>query len=95
MTTVNAGIILLILRIQKVFSENVLFSISLIIIEVIKKPEITKKTSTPVNPPCRFPGDTWKTITAITAKARNPSISGLYFILLMLSDFCVYKVFNI
>ena len=88
-TTVNAGIILLILRIQNLFSENVPFSFSSIIIEVIKKPEITKKTSTPVNPPWRFSGDTWKITTAITAKALSPSISGLYFILLMLPEFCV------
>ena len=53
-TTVNAGIILLIRRIQKLFSENVPYSFSLIMIKVIKNPEITKKTSTPAKPPLRF-----------------------------------------
>lgn len=86
-TTVNAGIILLILRIQKLLREKVPFSFSLIMIDVIKNPEITKKTSTPANPPLRFSGDKWKMITAMTAKALNPSISGLYFILLILVEF--------
>ena len=46
---------------------------------VIRKPEITKKTSTPMKPPGRAFGKAWKFITSITAMARRPSISGRYF----------------
>ena len=44
---------------------------------VMTKPEITKKTSTPTNPP-ENPGTfEWKRTTRSTATARNPSTSGL------------------
>jgi hypothetical protein len=37
---------------------------------------MTKKTSTPRNPPGSQPGSAWKMMTATTAKARSPSIPG-------------------
>lgn len=46
--------------------------------EEIRKPEITKKTSTPTKPPlniCTL-GKAWNTKTANTATALKPSISG-------------------
>jgi hypothetical protein len=42
----------------------------------IKKPEITKKTSTPIKPPGRSSGKAWNMTTTNTASALNPSISG-------------------
>ena len=43
---------------------------------VIKKPEITKNTSTPTKPP-PIPGSwAWNSTTANTATARRPSMSG-------------------
>ena len=47
-------------------------------IEVIRKPEMTKKTSTPRYPPGRAFSLMWKRITGRTANARKPSISGRY-----------------
>lgn len=46
--------------------------------EEIRKPEMTKKTSTPTNPPLKTGtfGKAWKTNTAKTASARKPSMSG-------------------
>src|SRR5262249_11882322 len=41
----------------------------------IRKPEITKKMSTPQNPPDSAAGMTWLTTTARTATARRPSMS--------------------
>src|SRR4051812_4900 len=45
---------------------------------VIRKPEITKKTSTPTNPPGAATGKAWKFTTSNTATARRPSTSGRY-----------------
>ena len=43
-------------------------------IDVIKKPDSTKKMSTPRNPPGIGPVSLmWKTTTAATASARTPS----------------------
>ena len=42
---------------------------------VIKKPEITKKTSTPTKPPPTNSAPTWKATTANTATPRRPSMS--------------------
>jgi hypothetical protein len=44
---------------------------------VIKKPLITKKTSTPTNPPGK-PIPAWNKITPRTAMALSPSTSPLY-----------------
>lgn len=49
-------------------------------IDVIKYPLTTKKISTPAYPPLKRENPAWKKITGSTAKARRPSISGLYFI---------------
>jgi hypothetical protein len=49
-------------------------------IEVIRKPGITKKTSTPTNPPGKKRAPAWYRTTGTIAKQRSPSISGLYFI---------------
>jgi hypothetical protein len=46
--------------------------------EEIKYPEITKKTSTPINPPGNHAGNAWKATTIKTATARSPSISERY-----------------
>ena len=59
-----------------------LFLYSIIICWVIKKPDITKKISTPKKPPVNkfIPKNdnfAWYNITLITAIALNPSISGL------------------
>src|SRR3974377_2250600 len=45
---------------------------------VIKKPEITKKRSTPMNPPGQLSRKAGKATTSSTATARRPSISGRY-----------------
>ncbi len=45
----------------------------------IKYPDITKNISTPTNPPGISVGNAWKITTEITASARRPSISLLYF----------------
>jgi len=44
---------------------------------VIKKPEITKKTSTPTKPPEKPGTPKWYNTTAATAQARKPLMSGL------------------
>src|ERR1700751_1189034 len=49
-------------------------------IEVIRKPEITKKISTPTKPLRSEFGKAWKATTERTATALSPSISGLYFV---------------
>ena len=48
-------------------------------VRVIKYPEMTKKISTPTNPPPLISGKMvkWKAITGSTAKVRRPSISSL------------------
>lgn len=45
---------------------------------VIKYPEITKKTSTPINPPGKIVGQAWKMTTEMIAIALKPSMSFLY-----------------
>src|SRR5690349_16458367 len=47
-------------------------------IVVIRKPEMTKKTSTPVKPPGRRLGKAWNASTEHTATARRPSMSARY-----------------
>ena len=44
----------------------------------MRKPEMTKKTSTPMKPPGSASGNAWKTTTAQTATARRPSMSARY-----------------
>lgn len=44
----------------------------------IKYPEITKKISTPENPPGSAPGKAWYITTDNIARALRPSMSGLY-----------------
>ena len=73
---INAGNILIILLNYNLIKENFCWSISCIIVFVIKKPEITKKISTPTNPPDKISGKLWKKITPTTAIALNPSIDG-------------------
>ena len=40
------------------------------------KPEMTKKTSTPTNPPIRWVTPAWNSTTRRMATARSPSMSG-------------------
>ena len=54
-------------------------SSSRVMMPVIRKPEITKNTSTPMKPPGMAFGKAWKCRTSITAMARRPSTSGRYF----------------
>ena len=42
----------------------------------MRKPEMTKKTSTPRKPPGSQRGSRWKAMTAATASARRPSRPG-------------------
>ena len=42
----------------------------------MRKPEMTKNTSTPTKPPGRADGNEWKTTTVTMAIARSPSMSG-------------------
>ena len=44
--------------------------------EVIRKPETTKNTSTPMKPPPNGPMSAWNSTTSTTAMARRPSMSG-------------------
>jgi hypothetical protein len=44
---------------------------------VIRKPEITKKTSTPTKPPGNLPGQRWKMTTVVMAKALSAWMSDL------------------
>jgi len=49
----------------------------------MRKPEMTKKTSTPTKPDLKMlSGKAWKRTTEMTAIARRPSISGRYLRLL-------------
>src|SRR5687768_3448676 len=41
----------------------------------MRKPEITKKTSTPTNPPVKGPIRAWSSATSSTARARSPWMS--------------------
>lgn len=73
----SAGKIRLILRSQKLKKEKVPRTISLSKMEVIRKPDITKKISTPTYPPPKKPKKpAWNKTTGIMAIARKPSISG-------------------
>ena len=51
---------------------------------------MTKKTSTPTNPPLKTGtfGNAWKTKTANTANARRPSMSGRQ----PMEDFCFLSI---
>ena len=44
----------------------------------MRYPEMTKKTSTPMNPPVMNSGKAWKMMTVVMAMVLNPSISGRY-----------------
>ena len=44
----------------------------------IRKPEMTKKTSTPTKPPWTVSGKAWNPTTVRTAIPRSPSMSGRY-----------------
>ena len=46
--------------------------------EVMRKPDRTKKVSTPRNPPRAHPASRWYAKTERTAKARRPSSAGWY-----------------
>ena len=46
--------------------------------DVIRKPLITRKTSTPRKPPGSQPAPMWYVTTAATATARSPSTPGMY-----------------
>ena len=49
----------------------------------MRKPDITKNTSTPTKPDLKMlSGKAWKRTTEMTAMARRPSISGRYLRLL-------------
>ena len=76
-TKIRLGKILLILRDQNRINENLSFANSVEIIEVIRKPESTKKISTPIKPLSNngICGAAWFATTASTAIPRNPSIS--------------------
>ena len=48
----------------------------------MRKPEMTKNTSTPTKPDLKMlSGKAWKRTTEMTAIARKPSISGRYLML--------------
>lgn len=47
-------------------------------LEVMRKPLITRKTSTPTNPPGREGTSRWKRITKRIERARKPSMSLRY-----------------
>ncbi len=57
-------------------SEKLPLSISRRMIVVIKKPEMTKNTSTPPKPPVTPKPPTWYSKTARTAIALSPSMAG-------------------
>ena len=57
--------------------------------DVMTYPEITKKISTPRYPPGRMSLLKWLMMTATTANALSPSISGLYLVLLACAWDCV------
>jgi len=48
-------------------------------IDDMRKPEMTKKISTPMKPPAILSGNAWNPTIDRTAKARKPSISARYF----------------
>ena len=54
----------------------------------MRKPEITKKMSTPTKPDLKMlSGKAWKRTTEMTAMARSPSMSGRYLRLLCEPEF--------
>jgi len=58
---------------------SILLFIPLKIMVEIRKPDITKKTSTPTKPDLKMlSGKAWNRTTEMTAMARSPSISGRY-----------------
>ena len=60
-----------------------ILSISLVkMIVQMRKPDMTKNTSTPQNDPKTLSGKAWKRTTDMTAMARSPSMSGRYLRLL-------------
>ena len=62
---------------------DILSFIPLKMIVEMRKPEMTKKTSTPTKPDLKMlSGKAWKSTTEMTAMARRPSISGRYLRLL-------------
>lgn len=77
MTAISAGMILFALEVMNFTIEKSPCSMPLNIIDVIKKPDITKNTSTPAKPPGAYCGEKWKTTTDKTAKALRPFISSL------------------
>jgi hypothetical protein len=83
-TASSTGRILRMRRAQKLRNEKIPDSSSFITMDAIRKPEITKKTSTPTKPPGIQSSPIWNRMTGITAHARRPSISGRYLIELML-----------
>ena len=48
-----------------------------IIDSVTTKPDMTKKTSTPVKPPGSHARSMWQAMTESTAMARSPSMAGM------------------
>ena len=61
----------------------ILLFIPLKMIVEMRKPDITKNTSTPTKPDLKMlSGKAWKRTTEMTAMARSPSISGRYLRLL-------------
>ena len=63
-------------RSMKPQKEKVPRACSARISEVIRKPEMTKNTSTPTKPPVQPGTPAWKANTGTIATARNPSMSG-------------------
>ena len=63
-------------------------------IEEIKKPERTKKMSTPIYPPENVVNPAWNKITNITANPRRPSKSDLYcsIVFLFIPERCVTRI---
>ena len=58
---------------------SILLFIPLKMMVEMRKPDMTKKTSTPTNPDLKMlSGKAWKRTTEMTAMARRPSISGRY-----------------
>lgn len=67
---------------------SILLFIPLKMMVEMRKPEITKKTSTPTKPDLKMlSGKAWKRTTEMTAMARSPSISGRYLRLLCEPEF--------
>ena len=78
-TTNNIGIRRLMRRAKNSLKLKDLFEIEVLMMPVIRKPESTKNTSTPINPPGRKLNPAWFNITSRTAIDLRPSMSYLYF----------------